>query len=100
MVAPFQLCLGRASAFALSAFVVVETHLASIKVADNRVLPVRQFHHQPGDLAREQASLALLPNRWAQIHPEHRLTEREEEPREARARRRRKRAARRAAASA
>ena len=42
----------------------------------------------------------LLPDRWAQSHPEHRLTEREEESREAQARRRRKRAARRAAASA
>ena len=42
----------------------------------------------------------LLPDRWAQAHPEHRLTEREEESREAQARRRRKRAARRAAASA
>jgi transposase len=42
----------------------------------------------------------LLPDRWLQTHPEHRLTEREEESREAQARRRRKRAARRAAASA
>ena len=39
----------------------------------------------------------LLPDSWAQSHPKHRLTEREEE---ARARRRRKRAARRAAATA
>jgi hypothetical protein len=36
----------------------------------------------------------LLPDRWLQIHPEHRLTEREEESREVQARRRRKRAAR------
>jgi len=42
----------------------------------------------------------LLPGRWLQIHPEHRLTEREEESREAQARRRRKRAARRAATTA
>jgi hypothetical protein len=36
----------------------------------------------------------LLPDRWVQAHPEHRLTEREEESREAQARRRRKRVAR------
>jgi hypothetical protein len=40
----------------------------------------------------------LLPDWWLQTHPEHRLTERVEESREAQARRRRKRAARRAAA--
>jgi hypothetical protein len=42
----------------------------------------------------------LLPDRWVQAHPEHQLTEREEESGEAQARRRRKRAARRAAAPA
>jgi len=39
----------------------------------------------------------LLPDRWVQAHTEHRLTERDEESREAQARCRRKRAARRAA---
>jgi hypothetical protein len=41
----------------------------------------------------------LLPDRWVQSHPEHRLTERVEESREAQARRRQRRFARRAAAS-
>ncbi len=41
----------------------------------------------------------LLPDRWRQAHPEHRLTEREEESREAQARRRRKRVIRRAVAT-
>jgi hypothetical protein len=40
---------------------------------------------------------AILPDRWLADHPEHRLEQREEAFREARARRRRKRAARRAA---
>jgi hypothetical protein len=55
----------------------------------------------PTILPTDTAALErLLPDRWAQIHPEQRLTEREEESREAQARCRRKRAARRAAASA
>jgi hypothetical protein len=37
----------------------------------------------------------LLPDRWVQANPEHRLTEREEESREAQARRHRKRVVRR-----
>jgi hypothetical protein len=39
----------------------------------------------PGDIA---ALEALLPDRWLAAHPEHRLEQREEESREARARRR------------
>ena len=42
----------------------------------------------------------LLPDRWVQAHPDQRLTEREEEPREGQSRRRRKRTARRAAVTA
>ena len=41
----------------------------------------------------------LLPDRWLHVHPEHRLTEREEESCDAQARRRRKRAARRVASA-
>jgi hypothetical protein len=48
----------------------------------------------PGDTT---ALEALLPDRWAAAHPEHRLEQREEESREAQARRRRKRVTRRAA---
>jgi len=51
----------------------------------------------PGDTA---ALEALLPDRWVAAHPQHRLEEREEESRKARAHRRRKRAARRLAAIA
>lgn len=43
----------------------------------------------------ETALEALLPNRWIQAHPEHRLQDREEERREALHRRRTRRAARR-----
>jgi serine/threonine protein kinase HipA of HipAB toxin-antitoxin module len=46
----------------------------------------------PGDTT---ALEALLPDHWVAAHPEHRLEQREEEPREAQARRRRKRAVRR-----
>jgi transposase/uncharacterized coiled-coil protein SlyX len=49
------------------------------------------------DPADTDALEALLPDRWVVAHPEHRLTEREKESREAQARRRRKRAARRLA---
>ncbi len=48
----------------------------------------------PGDTT---ALEALLPDHWVAAHPEHRLEQREEESREARACRRRKRAARRIA---
>ena len=41
------------------------------------------------------AMKTLLPDRWVHAHPEHRLTEREQESREAQVRRRHKRAARR-----
>ncbi len=50
----------------------------------------------PDDVA---ALDALLPDRWALAHPEHVLTERIEESREAQARRRHRRAARRAVAT-
>lgn len=50
----------------------------------------------PGDTA---ALEALLPDRWLAAHPEHRLEQREEEPREAQSRRRRQRVARRAMAA-
>ena len=54
----------------------------------------------PAILPTDTAALErLLPERWAQIHAEHRLTEREES-REAQAGRRRKRAARRAGGTA
>jgi hypothetical protein len=59
------------------------------------------LHRLPGIPPRDTPALeTLLPDRLAQSHPEHRLTERVEESREAQARRRRKRAARRAAATA
>ncbi len=53
-----------------------------------------------GDAPPDPAALdALLPDRWAIAHPEHVLTERIEDSREALARRRHRRAARRLAAT-
>jgi hypothetical protein len=58
-----------------------------------RLTAVRR--HLPEIPLTDTAALeTLLPNRGQQVHPEHRLTEREGESREAHARRRRKRAAR------
>jgi len=67
------------------------------RIGDHLQTIPHRLHLPPSETA---ALETLLPDRWLQAHPEHRLTERKEQSREAQARRRRKRAVRRAAATA